>query len=80
MLGRRDTALDMAKSVYTDVHVKLTDGRQENYTIGLQGFLVFNAVGGGTCSGLGSLLLEQLFVDCGINSKLEFTCVSSLSH
>jgi tubulin alpha len=52
----------------------------ENYTIGLQGFLVFNAVGGGTCYGLGSLLLEQLFVDCGINYKLEFTCVSSLSH
>merc|ERR1712087_1083218 len=27
---------------------------------GLQGFLVFNAVGGGTGSGLGSLLLERL--------------------
>jgi hypothetical protein len=27
-LGRRDTALDMAKFVYMDVHVKLTDGRQ----------------------------------------------------
>ena len=30
---------------------------------GLQGFLVFNAVGGGTGSGLGSLLLERLSVD-----------------
>lgn len=29
---------------------------------GLQGFLVFNAVGGGTGSGLGSLLLERLSV------------------
>ncbi|XP_048437186.1 GDSL esterase/lipase At5g62930-like [Pyrus x bretschneideri] len=30
---------------------------------GLQGFLVFHAVGGGTGSGLGSLLLERLSVD-----------------
>jgi len=30
---------------------------------GLQGFLIFNAVGGGTGSGLGSLLLERLSVD-----------------
>jgi hypothetical protein len=29
----------------------------------LQGFLVFNAVGGGTGSGLGSLLLERLFIE-----------------
>ena len=32
---------------------------------GLQGFLVFSAVGGGTGSGLGSLLLERLSVDYG---------------
>ncbi|KAL7227454.1 hypothetical protein ACSBR1_022330 [Camellia fascicularis] len=37
---------------------------------GLQGFLVFNAVGGGTGSGLGSLLLERL-------SKLGFTVYPS---
>ena len=30
-----------------------------------QGFLFFNAVGGGTGSGLGSLLLERLSVDYG---------------
>jgi tubulin alpha len=40
---------------------------------GLQGFLVFNAVGGGTGSGLGSLLLERLSVDYGKKSKLGFT-------
>ncbi|XP_022038405.2 tubulin alpha chain [Helianthus annuus] len=39
---------------------------------GLQGFLVFNAVGGGTGSGLSSLLLERLSVDYGKNSKLGF--------
>merc|ERR1711971_797294 len=38
----------------------------------MQGFLVFNAVGGGTGSGLGSLLLERLSVDYGKKSKLEF--------
>ncbi|KAL0815348.1 hypothetical protein Bca101_071792 [Brassica carinata] len=37
---------------------------------GLQGFLVFNAVGGGTGSALGSLLLERLSVDYGKKSKL----------
>merc|ERR1712153_216019 len=41
---------------------------------GLQGFMVFNAVGGGTGSGLGSLLLERLSVDYGKKSKLGF-CV-----
>lgn len=46
-------------------------------TIGLQGFLVFNAVGGGTGSGLGSLLLERLSVDYGKKSKLGFTIYPS---
>ncbi|GJS36590.1 tubulin alpha-3 chain [Tanacetum coccineum] len=44
---------------------------------GLQGFLAFNAVGGGTGSGLGSLLLERLSVDNGKKSKLGFTIYHS---
>ena len=44
---------------------------------GLQGFLIFNAVGGGTGSGLGSLLLERLSVDYGKKSKLGFTIFPS---
>lgn len=44
---------------------------------GLQGFLVFNAVGGGTGSGLGSLLLERLSVGYGKKSKLGFTIYPS---
>ena len=44
---------------------------------GLQGFLVFNAVGGGTGSGLGLLLLERLSVDYGKKSKLGFTVYPS---
>ena len=38
----------------------------------LQGFLVFHSFGGGTGSGFGSLLLEQLSVDYGKKTKLEF--------
>lgn len=44
---------------------------------GLQGFLVFHAVGGGTGSGLGSLLLERLSVDYGKKSKLSMTVYPS---
>ncbi len=38
---------------------------------------MFNAVGGGTGSGLGSLLLERLSVDYGKKSKLGFTVYPS---
>lgn len=44
---------------------------------GLQGFLMFNAVGGGTGSGLGSLLLERLSVEYGKKPKLGFTIYPS---
>ena len=39
---------------------------------GLQGFLIFHSFGGGTGSGLTSLLMERLSVDYGKKSKLEF--------
>ncbi|KAH9290316.1 hypothetical protein KI387_034433, partial [Taxus chinensis] len=42
-----------------------------------QFLLVFNAIGGGTRSGPGSLLLEHLFVDYGKKSKLGFTVYPS---
>lgn len=38
---------------------------------------MFSAVGGGTGSGLGSLLLERLSVDYGKKSKLGFTIYPS---
>merc|ERR1712136_77363 len=40
---------------------------------GLQGFLIFHSFGGGTGSGLTSLLMERLSVDYGKKSKLEFS-------
>jgi tubulin alpha len=41
---------------------------------GLQGFLIFHSVGGGTGSGFASLLLDRLAADYGKKSKLDF-CV-----
>ncbi|KAM5558971.1 hypothetical protein ABKV19_020564 [Rosa sericea] len=76
--GKEDAANNFARGHYTigkeivDRIRKLAD----NCT-GLQGFLVFHAVGGGTGSGLGSLLLERLSVDYGKKSKLGFTVYPS---
>lgn len=44
---------------------------------GLQGFLLFHSVGGGSGSGLGSLLLERLSVDYGRKSKMAFSIYPS---
>ncbi|KAH0699081.1 hypothetical protein KY284_013296 [Solanum tuberosum] len=80
--GKEDAANNFARGHYTiekeivdlclDYIRKLVDNCN-----GLQGFLVFNAVGGGTGSGLGSLLLERLSVDYGKKSKLGFTIYPS---
>jgi tubulin alpha len=77
--GKEDAANNYARGHYTigkdlvdtvlDRIRKLADNCS-----GLQGFLCFNAVGGGTGSGFGSLLLERLSVDYGRKSKLGF-CV-----
>merc|ERR1712039_1024647 len=48
-------------------------GKLADNCTGLQGFMVYNAVGGGTGSGLGCLMLERLSVDYGKKSKLSFT-------
>merc|ERR1711865_1080388 len=44
---------------------------------GLQGFMIFHAIGGGTGSGLCALLSERLSVDYGKKSKLGFTIIPS---
>jgi len=77
--GKEDAANNYARGHYTvgkeildltlDRIRKLTDGCS-----GLQGFLIFHAVGGGTGSGFASLLLDRLSVDYGKKSKLDF-CV-----
>ena len=80
--GKEDAANNFARGHYTigkeivDVALDRIRKLADNCT-GLQGFLVFNAVGGGTGSGLGSLLLERLSVDYGKKSKLGFTIYPS---
>ncbi|KAI7729359.1 hypothetical protein M8C21_018506 [Ambrosia artemisiifolia] len=73
--GKEDAANNFARGHYTtgkeivDLCLDRIRKLADNFT-GLQGFLVFNAVGGGTGFGLGSLLLERLSVDYGKKSKL----------
>ncbi len=44
---------------------------------GLQGFLLFHSLGGGTGSGFASLLMERMSVDYGKKAKLEFVVYPS---
>ncbi|MFS7939301.1 putative tubulin, cobalamin (vitamin B12) biosynthesis CobW-like protein [Helianthus anomalus] len=80
--GKEDAANNFACGHYTigkeivDLCLDRIRKLADNCT-GLQGFLVFNVVGGGTGSGLSSLLLERLSVDYGKNSKLGFTVYPS---
>ncbi|CAI8607247.1 unnamed protein product [Vicia faba] len=75
--GKEDAANNFARGHNTigkeTVNVCLGRIRKfvNNYT-GLQGFLVFNIVGGGTGFGLGSLLPKHLLVDYGEKSKPRF--------
>ncbi|CAN0289439.1 unnamed protein product, partial [Laminaria digitata] len=75
--GKEDAANNSAPGHYTickeivDLVLDRIRKLADNCT-GLQGFLVFHATGGGTGSGLGSLLLERLSVDYGRKSKLSF--------
>ena len=48
-------------------YVRRFHKKYDDKCTGLQGSLVFNAIGGGTGSGLGSLLVERLWVDYGKN-------------
>nr|CDS34225.1 tubulin alphab,neural alfa2 tubulin,alpha tubulin a1 [Hymenolepis microstoma] len=75
--GKEDAANNYARGYYTigkgiidlilDRIRKLTDSCE-----GLQGFLVFHSFGGGTGSGLTSLLMEKLSLWYGKKAKLEF--------
>jgi tubulin alpha len=75
--GKEDAANNYARGHYTvgkemlepslDRIRKLADQCE-----GLQGFLIFNSVGGGTGSGFGSALLEQISAEYGKKSKLDF--------
>jgi tubulin alpha len=75
--GKEDAANNFARGHYTvgKEMVEQTLDRirkQADQCTGLQGFLIFHSVGGGTGSGFGSLLLERLSNDYGRKSKLDF--------
>jgi tubulin alpha len=75
--GKEDAANNYARGHYTigkelvDVTLEHIRKLADNCS-GLQGFLIFHSVGGGTGSGFGSLLLERLSIDYGKKSKLDF--------
>ncbi|KAH8612123.1 Tubulin FtsZ family GTPase domain [Trypanosoma vivax] len=81
-LRKEDAANNYARGHYTigkeivDLCLDRIRKLADNCT-GLQGFLVYHAVGGGTGSGLGALLLERLSVDYGKKSKLGYTVYPS---
>ncbi|CAK0794339.1 unnamed protein product, partial [Prorocentrum cordatum] len=76
--GKEDAANNFARGHYTigkeivDLVLDRIRKLADNCT-GLQGFMIYNAVGGGTGSGLGCLMLERLSVDYGKKTKVSFT-------
>jgi tubulin alpha len=80
--GKEDAANNYARGHYTigkEIVDQVLDRirKEADDCKGLQGFMIFSAVGGGTGSGLGALLLERLSVDYGKKSKLGFTILPS---
>jgi len=80
--GKEDAANNFARGHYTvgkeivDLVLDRIRKLADNCT-GLQGFMIFHAIGGGTGSGLCALLSERLSVDYGKKSKLGFTILPS---
>ena len=80
--GKEDAANNYARGHYT-VGKEIVDlvldriRKVVDSCNSIQGFAVYLATGGGTGSGLGSLLLERLSVDYAKNSKLCFTVYPS---
>ncbi|KAG2463272.1 tubulin alpha-8 chain-like [Polypterus senegalus] len=75
--GKEDAANNYARGHYTigkDIIESVLDRIRKlaDQCAGLQGFLIFHSLGGGTGSGFASLLMERLSFDYGKKSKLEF--------
>uniref|UniRef100_UPI00358E82AE tubulin alpha chain, testis-specific-like n=1 Tax=Myxine glutinosa TaxID=7769 RepID=UPI00358E82AE len=75
--GKEDAANNYARGHYT-IGMHIVDlvldriRKQVDQCAGLQGFLIFHSLGGGTGSGFASLLMEHLSMHYGKKSKLEF--------
>merc|ERR1711928_65539 len=75
--GKEDAANNFARGHYTVGKEKMDTINEKVKTIveaceNLQGFIICHAVGGGTGSGLGMLILERLAVDYRKKSKIGF--------
>lgn len=80
--GKEDAANNYARGHYTVGKELLEPVMDEIRRLagncdGLQGFLIFHSFGGGTGSGFGSLLMENLAAEYGKKSKLEFSIYPS---
>jgi len=80
--GKEDAANNYARGHYT-VGKEIIDNAMEKIRLiadqctGLQGFLIFHSLGGGTGSGFTSLLMEQLSIEYGKKPQLEFAVYPS---
>jgi len=80
--GKEDAANNYARGHYT-VGKEVIDLCMDRVRLlaeqctGLQGFMIFHSFGGGTGSGLGSLIQERLSVDFGKKAKIEFAVYPS---
>eukprot|EP00158_Paraphelidium_tribonemae_P003266 Partr_v1_DN26009_c0_g2_i3_m539 putative Tubulin is the major constituent of microtubules. It binds two moles of GTP, one at an exchangeable site on the beta chain and one at a non-exchangeable site on the alpha chain (By similarity) len=80
--GKEDAANNYARGHYTlgreavDAVLERTRKLADNCA-GLQGFLIFHSLGGGTGAGFTSLLMERLSVEYAKKSKLEFGIIPS---
>ncbi|CAK0910258.1 unnamed protein product [Prorocentrum cordatum] len=76
--GKEDAANNFARG-HTTIGKEIVDlvldrvRKLADKCTGLRGFMVYNAVGGGTGSGLGCLMLERLCVDYGKKTRVSFT-------
>ena len=80
--GKEDAANNYARGRYT-IGKEIVDicldriRKLADKCTGLQGFIIIHAVGGGTGSGLTSLLLERLSVEYGKKTKISFSVFPS---
>ncbi|KAK4326990.1 hypothetical protein Pmani_002508 [Petrolisthes manimaculis] len=78
VIGKEDAANNYARGHYTvgkEINDLVKDKIRKiaDNCDGLQGFLVFHSFGGGTGSGFGSLLMEELSIAYGKKAKLCFS-------
>ncbi len=75
--GKEDAANNYARGYYSIGRQHIADAQEQIRKLteqcnGLQGFLIYHSFGGGTGSGFGSLLLDQISYDFSKTTKLEF--------